>query len=230
MDAPIRFLVTDLGLNLPSGPVTTQAWVSPYGISRLVLPMGLPDSLKEAMGRPLHIGFGEFSADALFVHHYSETGLTYCARFLSLPKEQEVRLKERIEKEGIAPSWSRRFPRISTANLETGKTPHPKYALLSWGGKEHSSDILNFTYDGLRLLMENTQPLRVGNRMNMSIYTSEGSNISDIDAEIRNFCHLRPPGRGEITEVGLRITDTHSLRTESYRHLIRDCCVALQKS
>lgn len=223
----IRFLATDLEILFPAGPVTAQAWVSNYGASRLMLPMGARENLK--LNEPLGLRFDSFHAQAVIVQQFTQAGLSYGARFLSLPLEQQAYLAERIEKEGVRPSWSRRFPRILVAELANRATPHPQHCLFPWMGQELPLQVINFTVDGIRLLWPGEpRNLRVGNMVTLTVYTSTGDAITGIEAEIRNFSCLEDSERGVTTELGIRFMDMRSQKTEAYRNLIRACVTQLR--
>jgi hypothetical protein len=208
----------------PDTKFSTDALVSPFGICRLILPIGMKHSSARAK-----VAFEDFSADILLVKQFTETGTFYSARFDNLTEEQLSYLKKRVEAQGAPPAWNRRFPRISVATLNEETNPHPSFCLFSWQGKDHKFRVVNFTVDGLRLVFTGEMPgLRVGTILTINVYTSAGSGISGLDAEVKNFC-VHEGGSGQaVTELGLRFSDSRSLANESYRSLIRDCVISLR--
>lgn len=219
-----RFFLTTLEIVFPDTKFSAEALVSPFGICRLVFPIGLKFSSARAKAV-----FEDFSAEILLVKQFTETGTSYSARFAGLTDEQESYLKKRVEIQGAPPAWIRRFPRISVATLNEQMNPHPSFCLFSWQGKDHKFRVVNFTVDGLRLFYGGELPgLRVGAILTINVYTSAGSGISGLDAEVKNFSVHEGEGGKAVTELGLRFSDSRSLANESYRTLIRDCVISLR--
>jgi hypothetical protein len=219
-----RFFQTNLDVVFPDTKFSVDALVSPFGICRLVFPIGLKLSSARAKA-----SFEDFSCDILLIKQFTETGTFYSARFEGLTPEQSNYLKKRVEAQGAPPTWVRRFPRIAVATLNEETNPHPSFCLFSWQGKDHKFRVVNFTVDGLRLTFSGEMPgLRVGTILTINVYTSAGSGISGLDAEVKNFC-VHDSGSGQaVTELGLRFNDSRSVANESYRNLIRECVISLR--
>lgn len=219
-----RFFQTTLEIALPEAKFSAEALVSPFGICRLIFPIGLKYSSARATA-----SFEDFSAEILLVKQFTETGTFYSARFASLTEDQMTYLQKKVEIQGVPPSWVRRFPRITVATLDEEMNPHPSICLLPWQGKDLKFRVVNFTVDGLRLAYAGELAgLRVGALLTISVYTSAGSGISGLDAEVKNFCVHEGESGQPVTELGLRFSDSRSLANESYRTLIRDCVISLR--
>lgn len=219
-----RFFQTSLEIIFPDTKFSMETMVSSFGICRIVFPIGQSPSSPHAK-----VQFDDFTADILLVKQFTETGASYSARFAGLTEEQASFLRQRVENQGVPPAWNRRFPRIAVATLNEETNPHPSFCLFSWQGKDHKFRVVNFTVDGLRLFYGGELPgLRVGAILTINVYTSSGTGISGLDAEVKNFCvHEAAEGKS-VTELGLKFSDMRSVANESYRSLIRDCVISLR--
>lgn len=219
-----RFFQTSLEVVFPDTKFSAEALVSPFGIYRLVFPIGM----KHTSARAKAV-FEDFSADILLVKQFTENGAFHSARFIGLTDDQISYLRKKVETQGVPPGWNRRFPRIAVSTLNEEMNPHPSFCLFSWQGKDHKFRVINFTVDGLRLAYAGEMPgLRVGTSLTISVYTSAGTGISGLDAEVKNFCLHEGEGGQFVTEIGLRFSDSRSVANESYRSLIRDCVISLR--
>jgi hypothetical protein len=219
-----RFFESPLEIQFANTKFSAAALVSPYGISRLILPIGLTMTPSRAT-----VTIEDFRAEILLVRQYTEAGVFYGARFTSLSPEQRDFMRTKVEATGRPPHWIRRFPRIAVSRLNPDQDIYPGACLLPWQGKDHRCQVIDFTVDGLRLSLHGELPgFRVGNQMTVSIFTSDGQGIAGLEAEVRNFSVFELEEYRWVTEIGLRFPESRSASRRSFHSLIRDCVMALQ--
>jgi hypothetical protein len=112
--------------------------------------------------------------------------------------------------------------------------PLPSLCTLRFASQEVYVEVINFTLGGLGIKSMGSQlaEARVGTQLQLELITTRGDTISNVWAQIMNISvHDRTGKLGDTTlrYLGLKITEMGPEGKRTYKELIRDYCLAVQK-
>lgn len=229
-----KFVASGFEIESDGNTLELKGLVSPTGITKIYLQTGLPPEWKAALGKTVNVRFGNITVPGVFIHQQIEHGIIYEIKFGELEEAFRKYIEARIEAEGVAPGWKRKYPRIPVKGYDDPELPVPNLCMVRFVGQEIFVNVMNFTIGGLRIetLGDNLAELRVGSVLHFDLITSTSDIFANLSGEVRNIAvhdANTPEGRSLTRSFGLRFIDMDPVNEKKYRNLIRVYCEVLKK-
>ncbi len=228
-----KFVATVFEIEHKGNTLELQGLVSVTGITKIFLPSGLPAAWKDVLGKTVNVRVGNALLKGNFIHQQVEHGVIYEIKFENIDEPTKKYIEQRMEAEGIAPGWKRKYPRIPVKGYDDPELPVPNLCMVRFVGQEIFVNVVNFTLGGIRIetLGDNLQEIRVGSTLHFDLITSSGEIFANLSGEVRNIAvHDRNTEEGRVItrSFGLRFVDMDTVNEKKYRQLIRSYCEMLK--
>lgn len=230
-----KFIAAGFVIEQGGNTLELKGLVSPTGITKIHLQTGLPPQWKAQLGQTVNVRFDTLTIPGTFLHQQIEHGVIYEIKFTDLDEHHRKYIEQRIEAEGVAPGWKRKYPRIPVKGYDDPELPVPNLCMVRFVGQEIFVNVMNFTIGGLRIetLGDNLAELRVGSVLHFDLITSTSDIFANLSGEVRNIAvhdSNSPEGIRTVTRsFGLRFIDMDPVNEKKYRNLIRNYCEILKK-
>lgn len=205
--------------------------VSEHGITK-IFQAQMPPFWEAQVGRTLTLSLDRMLISAVLVRQFVEHGSFYELRFRGLDEAHRNYIRQRVAAEGISPGWQRQFPRIPVNGAIDPNLPVPSLCMVHFLGKEVFVNVINFTLGGLRVetVGDELKELRVGSVIQFDLGTSTGGVMPNMTGEIRNVAEQEQSEGRKTRAFGLRIVNWDPVNERKYKELIKDYCLAMQKT
>lgn len=225
-----KFYQASFEIEIGGESIALKGLVSERGITKIFHPH-MPSFWQEQAGRTVNLTLDNMRISAVFLRQFVEHGSFYELRFHGLQEAHRNYIRQRVAGEGISPGWQRQFPRIPVNNALDPNLPVPSICMVHFLGKEVFVNVINFTLGGLRIetIHDELRELRVGALIQFDLGTSAGAVLPGLNGEIRNVAEEERDGR-KVRAFGLRIVDWNPVNERKYKELIKDYCLAMQKT
>lgn len=205
--------------------------VSEYGVTK-IFHAHMPPFWEAQVGRTLTLSLDRMLISAVLLRQYVEHGSFYELRFRNLDEAHRNYIRQRVAGEGISPGWQRQFPRIPVNSTIDPSLPVPSLCMVHFLGKEIFVNVVNFTLGGLRIetIDDELKELRVGSVFQFDLGTSTGGVMPNLTGEVRNVAEQEQAAGRKVRAFGLRIINWDPVNERKYKELIKDYCLAMQKT
>lgn len=205
--------------------------VSEHGVTKIFL-ANTPPFWEAQVGRTVTLSLDKMLISAVLLRQFVEHGSYFELKFRNLGEAHRNYIRQRVAGEGISPGWQRQFPRIPVNAGLDPNLPVPSICMVHFLGKEVFVNVVNFTLGGLRFetTADELKELRVGSVVQFDLGTSTGGVMPNLNGEIRNVAELEQQEGLKTRAFGLKIVNWDPVNERKYKELIKDYCLAMQKT
>ena len=209
---------------------TRKSLVSSFGALMVFEESEAPEGLEKLVNETMSIAVNDIILTGYFVKEVQANSAYYSVQFTQ-GSNGVKKLDGFLAENGAKMPPRRKFPRLDARKELKVAIPH--YALLSNRDDGIFYSVVNFTIGGL--LIESfgagAEELAVGQKVEFELFLSDGDKIGGMFGEIvRTRETVSDEFLGEqCFQYGVRISDMEQTSLETYRKVIYDYCVALNK-